>query len=109
MVGLHRDNYEALKEICERHQVRRLDLHSSSLTGEDVPEGQDELNLLVEYFPLSEKEHLKIHPALEEALQGFFGREIGLLRIDDIKLEFLHKQLTRRRTLLYAAPGHDES
>ncbi len=111
MVRSNEDICEALKEICEQHHVRRLDLHSSSssLTGEDMPDRQGELNLLVEYFPLSELEHAKIHLALEDALEKLFGREIGLLRTDDIKLEFFHKQLTRRRTLLYAAQGQEES
>ena len=89
--------------------MRRFDLHGSSLTGEDLPDGQDELNLLVEFLPLREKEYPKLYFALEEALERFFGREVGLLRTDDIKLESLRRILTRRRTLLYAAQDQDDA
>ncbi len=90
--------------------MRRLDLHSSTLTGEDIPGAQTELNLLVEFLPLNESDYLETQFALEQALKDLFGREeIGLLRTDDIKLEFMHRQLTKRRTLLYAAPGQGES
>ena len=106
VVGSNEDNYEALKEICERYRVRRLDLHSSTSTGEDIPNGQSEVSLLVEFLPMSEKEHAKIHFALKEELEGFFGREVGLLRTDDINHESLHRVLTRRRTLL--CPAEDQ-
>ena len=109
MVGPRQDNCEALKEICERHHVKRLDLHSSTLTGEDMPEGQGDLNLLVEFMPLGQKEYAKTYFALEEALEKFFGRKIGLVRTDDIKLEILYRQLTRRRTMLYCAEDQEQS
>lgn len=103
------DNYEALKEICERHNVRRLDLHGSSFTGEDLPDGQSELNFLVEFLPIDEAEYPKTYFALEQALKNLFGREeIILLRVDDIKHEYLHEVLTRRRTLLYPAEGQGQ-
>lgn len=109
MVGSRDNNYEALKEICERFCVRRLDLHGLTSTGEDIPDAQTELDLLVEFFPMSEIEHAKIHFILEKALGEFFGRKIGLLRTDDIKLEYIREVLTRRRTLLYAAEDQDVS
>ncbi len=109
VVGSNEDNYDALKEICERYQVRRLDLHGSTSTGEDIPDGQSELNLLVEFLPLTEKEYPKVYLALEEALESLFGREVGLLRTDDLKPELLYRQITKRRTLLYLAEGQDES
>ena len=109
MVGSNKDIYEALKEICERHHVQRLDLHSSTTTGEDIPDGQSELNLLVEFLPRDENEILKTHSVLEEDLKDLFGRkEIGLLRVDDIKHEWLRGVLTRRRTLLYSVDGREE-
>ncbi len=109
MVAPTEDNQKALAEICEKYRVRLLHLHGDASTGEDMPDGKSELDLLVEFFPMSEMEHAKIHFALEDALRTFFGRKVGLLRTDDIKPDFLKKQLTRRRTLLYAAQGQDES
>ncbi len=108
MVGPAEDNRKALAEICEKFRVRRLDLRRSTSTGEDIPDVQTELDLLVEFLPMSVMEHARIHFPLEE-LEKLFGREIALLRTDDIKLEFLHRQLTRRRTLLHAAEGQEES
>ncbi len=109
VVGPKKDNYEALKEICERHCVRRLDLHNSSLTGEDVPDRKSELNILVEFLPISDTEAFEIYPALEQALVGLFGRPICLVRTDALKPGLLYSQVTRRRTLLYPAEGQDES
>ena len=110
VVGPRQDNYEALKEICEQHHVRRLDLHSLTSTSEDIPNGQGELSFLVEFLPLDESKFPKTYLALEQALKDLFGRdEIGLLRTDDIKYEWLRKVLTRRRTLLYCADDREKS
>ncbi len=109
MVGPAEDNQKALAEICEKYRVRRLDLRCETSTGEDIPDAQTELDLLVEFLPMSVMEHARIHFPLKEELEKLFGREVALLRTDDIKLEFFHRQLTRRRRLLYAAEGQDES
>ena len=110
VVGPRQDNYEALKEVCERHYVRRLDLHGSSWADDDIAGKPSELNFLVEYLPHDETELLEIHLALEQALKDLFGREeISLLRTDDIRPEYIRKILTRRRTLLYAADDREES
>ncbi len=109
VVGPRQDNYEALKEICEQYRVRRLDLHNLTSTGEDIPDAQSELNFLVEFLPLDESKFPRMYFALEQALKDLFGREeISLLRTDDTKHEWLHKILTRRRTLLYSVEGQDE-
>jgi predicted nucleotidyltransferase len=108
MVGPAEDNRKALAEICDKYRGRRLDLRSLTSTGEDIPDAQTELDLLVEFLPMSVMEYARIHFPLEE-LEKLFAREIPLLRTDDIKLEFFHRQLTRRRTLLYAAQGQEES
>ncbi len=109
MVSPKKDNYKALKEICEQHHVERLDLHNSSVTGEDAPDRQSELNLLVELLPISENESLKVLPALEQALAELFGRPISLLRTDDLKPDYLREIVTRRRTLLYPAQDRAKS
>lgn len=97
-------NYEALREICERHNVRRLDLHGSSFTGEDLPDGQSELNLVVEFLPIDEATYPQLFFSLENDLKNLFGRDdIALLRVDDIKHEYLREVFTRRRTPLYPA------
>ncbi len=84
-------------------------MHNSSVTGEDAPDRQSELNLLVELLPITENESFKVLPALEEALAGLFGRPVSLLRTDDLKPDYLREIVTRRRTLLYPARGQDES
>jgi len=110
VVGPVQDNYQALKEICERHKVRRLDLHgSSSMTGEDTPDGKAELNLLVEWQPMPEMERIDMRFALEEALGKFFGREVGLVTIDRIKIEYVQNVFKRRRTLLYSCDDAEEA
>jgi len=110
VVGPKQDNYEALREVCERHHVRRLDLHGSSWAEGDSPADPSELNFLVEYLPRDENELLHVHLALEEALKDLFSKkEVSLLRADDIKPDYLRKVLTRRRTLLYCAENQPES
>lgn len=110
MVGPRQDNYEVLKELCEQHHVRRLDLHGSSWAEGDSPADPSELNFLVEYLPRDENELLEVNSALEEALQDLFrGKEVSLLRADNIKPDYLRKIMTRRRTLLYCAEGYEES
>ena len=109
MVVPSRDNYEILSGICERYNVQRLDLHnSSSVTGEDLPEAQGELHLLVEYLPGDELEISSDHDDLERELQVLFSsKEVGLLRVDNVRPDYLRKMLIRGRTLLYIAKGRE--
>lgn len=109
VVGARQDNYEALKEVCERHHVRRLDLHGSSWSETDSPTDPSELNFLVEFQPLTGIQRDRMYLALEKALVELFGREVGLVTTDDIKHEYIRKVLTRRRTLLYSADDQVES
>lgn len=109
VVGPGQDNYEALKEVCERHHVRRLDIHGSSWSETDSPTSPSELNLLVEFEPLTERERDRMYLALEKALVELFGREVCLVTTDDIKYEYLRKVITRRRTLLYEADDREGS
>jgi len=109
VVRSNQDNYEALRGICERHHVWRLDLHGSTWTGEDLSEEQSDPDFLVEFLPLKQKERAKMYLALEEALEKLFGRKVSLLTIGNMKNEFLRRVLTRRRTLLYSAEDQDES
>ncbi len=77
MVSPKKDNYKALKEICEQHHVERLDLHNSSVTGEDAPDRQSELNLLVELLPISENESFMYCPLWSKLSRNFSaGRSI---------------------------------
>jgi predicted nucleotidyltransferase len=109
MVGLPENNYEALKDICVKYHVRRLELRGSGLTDEDFLDEQTDLGLFVAFLPLPESKYPRNFLNLLKALEGFFGRHIDLLDLESVKNEFIRKAVSKRRMLLYAAQDQEES
>lgn len=109
MVRLSDDNYEALKEICVKYRVRRLELRGSGLTDENFLDEQTDLGMFVAFLPMPESKYPRNFLNLNDALETFFGRHIDLLDLESVKNEFIRKAVSKRKVLLYAAQDQEES
>jgi uncharacterized protein len=63
---------EQVKSICATHHVKKLILFGSALTDRFKPESSD-LDLLVEFLPLTSKEHARHYFLLMEELEAAYG------------------------------------
>ncbi|MBN2315317.1 MAG: hypothetical protein JXM79_15410 [Sedimentisphaerales bacterium] len=108
MIDSKRDYNKEIAAICEQYHVKYLGLHGSSLSlsQEDIISANPEINLLVEFLPLESKLHDACFSALEKDLVDLFDRPVNIVDLTDITHPDLYRQLTRRKTDLYAEPQH---
>jgi len=103
MVGLIEDNYKALKELCVRYRVRRLELFGSALTDSNFDSERSDLDFLVEFLPLKQGEYADVYFGLLEAIEHLFNRDIDLVMTGAIKNPYFLKLINKNRRVLYAA------
>lgn len=104
MIDSERDYSDEIANICKQHHVKYLGLHgSSSINQEDAGGEEVEINFLVEFLPLEPRQHALCYLALEEELENFFGRKVGLCDLTGKTHPVLLRQLTKRKTDIYKA------
>jgi predicted nucleotidyltransferase len=103
MIRLIEDNREAIKDICTRFRVRRLEVFGSALTGENFHSEQSDLDFLVEFLPLRQGEYADAYFGLLEAFENLFNRHVDLIMPGAIKNPYFIESINRNRKVLYAA------
>jgi predicted nucleotidyltransferase len=93
----------ALRALCRRLHVRRLDLFGSAATGRFDPSRSD-LDFLVEFEELLPGGYANAYFGLLEALEGLFGRPIDLLTEPGLKNPYLRKQVLRESRMVFPSP-----
>jgi len=96
------EKIEALRDLCIKHRVERLDLFGSA-TGDDFDPETSDLDFLVEFEPMPPREHAGSFFGLLADLELLFGKRIDLLEREPIKNPYLWKSIERSRQILYEA------
>lgn len=103
MVMKVRQNLNEVIELCRAYRVKQLDLFGSASSGEDfLPETSD-LDFLIEFQPMSPKEHARAYFDLLEKLQDLFRCSIDLVEIKAVRNPYFLEEANRSRTELYVA------
>ena len=92
----------ALRELCVRHRVARLDLFGSASRSDFDPAVSD-LDFLVEFAPMTPAEHADSFFGLLEDLAKLFGQRVDLLEREPIVNPYLWNSIQRSRQALYEA------
>jgi predicted nucleotidyltransferase len=102
VVDLIRDNLDAIRALCEKHQVLRLFLVGSA-TGEGFDPERSDVDFLVVFQP--EASGGWDHPffALREDLIALLGRQVDLIDARAQRNPYLIASLNRTKRMLYAA------
>lgn len=96
------EKIEALRDLCIKHRVERLDLFGSA-TGDDVDPTTSDFDFLVEFEPMPPTEHAGSFFGLLADLERLFGRRIDLLEREPIENPYLWKSIEQSRQILYEA------
>jgi uncharacterized protein len=96
------DKLEALKDLCVKHRVERLDVFGSAAR-DDFDPGSSDLDFLVEFEPMSPTEHADSFFGLLGDLERLFGRSIDLLEPEPLENPYLRQSIERSRKVLYEA------
>jgi uncharacterized protein len=92
----------ALRELCRRFGVRRLDLFGSAATGRFDPSRSD-LDFLVEFEPMDPAPYATAYWDLREGMEQLFGRSIDLLTEPALVNPYLRRQIESEKRTLYPA------
>jgi predicted nucleotidyltransferase len=96
MLAAHR---AAIADLCRRHDVERLDVFGSAVTGEFDPSHSD-VDLLVTFRPGAT--HLDNYLALAGALEDLIGRKVDLVIERAIRNPYFRRTIEQSRRLIYA-------
>jgi predicted nucleotidyltransferase len=103
MISLIEDNPEALRDLCAKYQVRRLEVFGSALTGKNFHSEQSDLDFLVEFLPPKQGEYADAYFGLLEGFERLFGRHVDLVMPGAIKNPYFLESVNKNRKVLYAA------
>ena len=103
MIGLIEGNYKALRDLCVKFRVRRLELFGSALTAKNFDAEQSDLDFLVEFLPLRQGEYADTYFGLLEAIEDLFNRHVDLVMTGAIKNRYFLEAISKNRKVVYAA------
>lgn len=93
---------QELAEICRRHRVQRLSLFGSAAQGDFDPQTSD-LDFVVEFQPMSPKEHADHYFGLMGDLEQLFGRQVDLVEAEAIRNRIFKRVVETTRVIIYEA------
>ncbi len=102
MYPIVQQKLQALRDLCVKHRVERLDLFGSAARDDFDAETSD-LDFLVEFVPMPPTEHADSFFGLLADLEGLFDRSIDLLEREPIENPYLWQSIVRSRRALYEA------
>jgi len=103
MIGFIEDKREALRELCVKYKVRRLEIFGSAVTGEDFDSERSDLDFLVEFQQLRQGQHADAYFGLLEDMEKLFNRHVDLVMPRAIKNPYFLESINKNRKVLYAA------
>ena len=96
---------EKLKEmvdLCKNRGVRRLALFGSATTG-SFDRSSSDLDLIVEFKPMSPVQHADNYFGLMEDLQRLFEVPVDLIELEPIRNPFFRQAVAETQVVLYEA------
>ncbi len=100
--GIIAEHSPALRRLCERFGVRRLEIFGSATTDHFQPDRSD-LDLLVEYDASPSRDPYERYFGLVAALEGLLGRKVDLVDASVIENPYFLRRVNRERRVVYAA------
>jgi hypothetical protein len=93
---------DAVRTLCRRHHVRRLDLFGSALTDRFDPVRSD-LDVLVVFDDLPPGAYADAYFSLKQSLEVLFGRDVDLLTDAALQNPYFRREVEAHRQTLFIA------
>jgi predicted nucleotidyltransferase len=94
---------DALKALCERYDVARLEVFGSAARGADFDPVKSDVDFLVEFKAESQLNPLDQFFGFADALKDLFGRPVDLVEASAVRNPFVRAAIDRSRELVYGA------
>ena len=102
MISLVAENQDAIKQLCIRHNVRRLELFGSAVE-DSFEHSANDIDLLVEFDALSPVEHANAFFDFQAELQKILGLPVDLIERTPIRNPYFLESIDRKKVVLYAS------
>lgn len=102
MIGLLESERQAIREVCSRFGVARLEVFGSALR-DDFKLGESDLDLLVEFKPMEPYARVEAYFRMRDELRVLLQREIDLVMVGAVKNPYISREIDRTKQLMYAA------
>jgi hypothetical protein len=102
MLRLIEQHRAKLEQLCQRHQVARLELFGSAAMGE-FDSAVSDLDFLVEFLALEPSQKADAYFGLLHGLEDLFGRKVDLVTKQAKQNRWFMRSVNAQRELLYAA------
>jgi uncharacterized protein len=102
VIGFLGDKQQAIARACQRFGVLRMHVFGSALR-EDFRPGESDIDLLVEFGPMSPHELVDAYFDLLEELRSIVDTPVDLVMADAVKNRYIADDIERTKQVLYAA------
>ncbi len=102
MVRVLEDKQQAIVQACKRFGVARMYVFGSAL-GDDFRPGESDIDLLVEFDPMTAFDLVDAYFDLLDELRMILDAPVDLVMADAVKNQYIAADIKRTRRLLYAA------
>ena len=89
-----------IRNLCQRHHVKRLDVFGSAVNGDFRPDESD-IDFLVEFDDSPEGQRFETRFQLTEELKALFGRSIDLVDDSAIQNPYFQDEVDQTRETVY--------
>ncbi len=93
----------AVADLCAKHRVRRLALFGSGATERFDPDKGSDLDFLVEFEPLSPRDHAQSYFGLMEDLQSLLAVPVDLVEAGAIRNPYFQEAVRNTQVVLFEA------
>ncbi len=101
MIPLVERQLAAVRDVCRRLNVRRLDLFGSAVSG-DFDAATSDLDFVVSLEESSPAEYTESYFALAHELERLFGRRVDLVTERSVRNPYFRQVIESTRQPLYA-------
>ncbi len=102
MLATLQDKVRFIGSACARFGVVRMDVFGSALR-DDYRPGESDIDLLVEFGPMSPHALADAYFDLLDELRSILGPSVDLVMSDAVKNPFIADDIARTKQVLYAA------
>lgn len=98
-MNLIESNIQLIRELCDKHRVRRLFVFGSVLKG--TFSNKSDIDFLVDFADVDLKEYADNYFELKEKLEVLLKRPVDLLEEKGVRNPFFREEIDKEKQLIY--------
>lgn len=97
------EHKQELHNLCQKFNVKRLDVFGSALSEKTFVKHKSDIDFLVEFGPMEAVQHARSYFGLLQSLQDILSCRIDLIEIKAVQNPYFLNSINKNRSRIYAA------